>query len=85
MNNENIRLLEKIVAPILDRKKQLNSLKEEDIRNSVECMKNIVEIQANEKLTFKEVEKAIKNLESRYKITMDTGVMLKEDNYKKWR
>ena len=84
MNNEHVKLLEKTISPILDNKKEYSTIKEEDIRNTINAFQPLIALQTLDKITSEEVEQAIKNLESRYKITMDTGAMLKEDNYKKW-
>lgn len=84
MNSENIELLVETVFPTLNKKKISGVLKEEDIRKTVKVFQSIVEMQITNKLTSEEIEQAIKNLECHYRIKMDTGVMLKEENYKKW-
>lgn len=84
MRIENVILLEKTVTPFLEQKKESDNLKEEEIRKTIEAFQPVIEMQISQKLTSEEIEQAIKNLESRYRITMDTGIMLKEDNYKKW-
>lgn len=79
MNKENVVKLEKYAQNYLSDKKESGKIKEEEIRKAVGLFQPFIE-----NLTSDEIEQAIKNLESRYRITMDTGAMLKEDNYKKW-
>lgn len=81
MRYEVIIALEKVVNPFIDEKK--GAVTEEELRTYIEAAKAVVEI-AYGTITDEEINEAIKNTETRFSITMDKGIRLVEDDYKKW-
>lgn len=78
MNNENILALEKYAETYIQNLGKAPN--EESIREAVNTFRLVVPNVIDE-----EVDQAIKNLEMRYYITMDQGVVLRDrDTYKKW-
>lgn len=78
MNKYNILALEKYGETFIQNLGK--SPNEESIREAVTTFRPVVPT-----VTDAEVEQAIKNLETRYYITMDQGVVLRDkDTYKKW-
>lgn len=82
MNNEVIIVLEKFVTNYLSTFK--GKITEEMLKNAVDTFTVATESMFGRKIESEEIEQTIANLEQRYAITMDTGTLLKEDNYKKW-
>lgn len=85
MNKEVVIALEDLASAMLP-KDNLEQITEERIKETVE---NVVPFAKklkfhNIEITQDDISAAITNLEERYAITMDTGTLLKEDNYKKW-
>lgn len=81
MRNEVIVALEKVVNPMIDIKQEV--VTEEKLRTYIEAAKVLVEINYGN-ITDEEINEAIKNTETRFAITMDKGIRLVEDDYKKW-
>lgn len=78
MNKSNIRTLEIYGETYIKNLKKVPD--EKVIRSSITQFRPIVP-----NVTSEEVEEAIKNLEKRYYITMDSGVVLRnKETYKKW-
>lgn len=84
MNTETIKMIEDF-ADVMLRKDDIDKITESRIKNVVNGIIPILKFQFNDiAISQDEIDAAIVNLEVRYSITMDTGVLLKEDNYKKW-
>ncbi|EKZ1617801.1 Z1 domain-containing protein [Listeria monocytogenes] len=82
MNNNNIVTLERYAENFIDNSIEMaeNGPTEEDIRKAVMTFKPLVS-----EATDREIELAISNLEKRYYISMDEGILLRnKDSYKKW-
>lgn len=82
MNKEVIATIEDITTTMLS---NMDEISEEQIKQTVQIILPMVQMKfPTLQIAQEEIETAIANLEERYAITMDTGVLLKEDNYKKW-
>ncbi|WP_418302143.1 Z1 domain-containing protein [Lysinibacillus fusiformis] len=81
--NEIVRILEDAADAMIPKDK-LEEITESRIKEIVEVMAPMAAVLNNVGIDQKHIDEAIANLETRYAITMDTGVLLKEDNYKKW-
>lgn len=82
MNSNNIVALERYAENFIDNSEEIaeDGPTEEDIRRAVLIFKPLI----NE-VSEEEIETAINNLEKRYYISMDEGVLLRnKDTYKKW-
>ena len=84
MKKEIITAIEDLTTTMLPSDK-LDEITEAQIKQTVQAI--IPMIQMKFQITHidqADIDAAIANLEERYAITMDTGTLLKEDNYKKW-
>lgn len=81
--NEIVRILEDAADAMIP-KDALEEITEARIKEIVETMAPMAEALNKVVIEQAHIDAAIANLEARYAITMDTGVLLKEDNYKKW-
>lgn len=82
MNSNNIVTLERYAENFIDSNTEIaeNGPTEEDIRKAVMTFKPLVS-----EVSDREIEVAISNLEKRYYISMDEGILLRnKDTYKKW-
>lgn len=85
MNTENIKCLEDLATPLLNRElDNLGEFDEDVIPRIVNLIKPLVQAATLTTITEEEVDRAISNLEQVYEITMDTGAILKGDNNTKW-
>lgn len=85
MNINNVKYLESVATPLLN--KELDNLGEFDedvIPRVVNLIVPIAQLSASTTIIGEEIDRAISNLEQIYEITMDTGAILKGDNNKKW-
>lgn len=84
MNKEIIRAIEDLTSTMLPNDTP-EKITEEVIKNTVNQIIPLIKLKFGiSEISKKYIETAVVNLEERYAITMDTGVLLKEDNYKKW-
>jgi len=84
MSTEIIAAIEDLSGIMLP-KDNLEKITEKQIKTIVEAVIPMVKMKFNiSEITKLDIDTAIVNLEERYAITMDTGTLLKEDNYKKW-
>jgi len=84
MSNEIVTTIEDIANLMLP-KDNLEAITEEQIKETVLTIIPIVQKKFEGIIiSQQEIDAAIVNLEERYSITMDTGTLLKEENYKKW-
>jgi len=79
MNKNNVRVLESYVENFLTSTQNKNP-SEAQVMDSVNIFKNLIT-----NLSEEEINEAIKNIQYRFRIVMDTGYILSDkENYKKW-
>ncbi len=84
MNNDIVTTIEDMATLLLPKDK-LEEITEAQIKLTVQAIIPTVQMKyENRQIDQPLIDKAIANLEERFAITMDTGIILKEDNYKKW-
>ncbi|MGH1099132.1 Z1 domain-containing protein [Bacillus mycoides] len=84
MSNEIVAAIEDLASIMLP-KDNLEEITEEQIKQTVQTIIPIAQIKfGGIHISQMDIDAAIVNIEERYAITMDTGTLLKEDNYKKW-
>jgi hypothetical protein len=84
MSNEIVTTIEDLASIMLPKDK-LEEITEAQIKQTVLAIIPMAQMKFNDiKINQWDIDAAIVNLEERYAITMDTGTLLKEDNYKKW-
>lgn len=84
INREVVVTLEDLATTMLP-KEDTSMIEEGQIRKTVEAMIPLLKMKFPEiDITDEDINDAIINLEERFNITMETGSLLKEDNYKKW-
>lgn len=84
MNKEIVTAIEDFTTAMLPNNK-LEEITEAKIKETLEIILPMVQIKFQiTQIDRADIEAALTNLEESYEITMDTGTLLKEDNYKKW-
>ncbi|TCI53777.1 hypothetical protein EVJ24_08800 [Exiguobacterium sp. SH1S21] len=84
MNKEIVKDIEDF-SDLMLRSHDLDKITESIIKETVQTMLPTIQLKyKNTIISQIEIDLAIAKLEERYSITMDTGILLKEDNYKKW-
>ncbi|PET65074.1 hypothetical protein CN514_12465 [Bacillus sp. AFS001701] len=84
MRNEIVATIEDLASIMLPKDK-LEDITEKQIKQTVLAIIPMAQMKfGGIQINQIDIDKAIVNLEERYAITMDTGTLLKEDNYKKW-
>lgn len=85
MGNNTVKNLERFASMFLDGSLENEGFEitEEVLIKAVNGFVEAVKLMGDV-VTESDIESAIRNLETRYAITMDIGLLLKEDNYKKW-
>ncbi|MEF2097294.1 Z1 domain-containing protein [Bacillus sp. CFBP9009] len=84
MGNEIVATIEDLASIMLP-KENLEEITEKQIKQTVLAIIPMAQMKfGGIHINQIDIDTAIVNLEERYAITMDTGTLLKEDNYKKW-
>ncbi|WP_026691887.1 Z1 domain-containing protein [Peribacillus kribbensis] len=84
MGKEIIAIIEDLASIMLP-KENLEDITEKQIKQTVKAIIPMAQMKfGGININQDDIDTAIVNLEERYAITMDTGTLLKEDNYKKW-
>lgn len=84
MNKDVIVVIENTTSALLNNKTS-EEITEELIKNTINSILPMIKISLGiSQINQEDIDAAVVNLEERYSITMDTGALLKEDNYKKW-
>jgi hypothetical protein len=84
MNKDIIATIEDL-ATIMLPKENLEEITEEQIKQTVLAIIPMAQMKfGGINISQMDIDSALVNLEERYAITMDTGTLLKEENYKKW-
>jgi hypothetical protein len=84
MSNEIVTTIEDLASIMLP-KDNIEEITEDQIKQTVLTIIPIAQMKfVGTNISQTDIDAAIVNLEERYSITMDTGTLLKEDNYKKW-
>jgi hypothetical protein len=84
MNKDIVTTIEDF-ATIMLPKENLEEITEEQIKQTVLAIIPMTQMKfGGIDISQMDIDAAIVNLEERYAVTMDTGTLLKEDNYKKW-
>ncbi|MGL5383694.1 MAG: Z1 domain-containing protein [Culicoidibacterales bacterium] len=82
--NQNVKMIIELATTLL---KNQEKLIEGQINSTVQLSKTLVEVQNTTTISSDEIEEAIRELETRFSITMDTGVLLEDKaayENKKW-
>lgn len=82
--NKNVKMIIELATTLL---KNQEKLIEGQINSTVQLAKTLVEVQNTTIISSDEIEEAIRELETRFSITMDTGVLLEDKaayENKKW-
>jgi hypothetical protein len=84
MGKEIVATIEDLASIMLP-KENLEEITENQIKNTVLAIIPMAQMKfGGIEINQTDIDTAIVNLEERYAITMDTGTLLKEENYKKW-